>query len=187
MISKFYHSISQLELGNEATLPHVTVIGTIENLGKIRWVREPNRIKTESRDDRNICFHCYEIIPVGQSMKWTMGSNEVLHLDCESEYQRIHDQSTEQNEVREADFRDDFGSIKLTLWKTDTRRFSNGDKIMVENGYLYSFNKEIHISAGYFGNLTEVATLSRATLPRLPQKICVRNYSKAKNSVQGLR
>ena len=34
MISKFYHSISQLELGNEATLPHVTVIGTIENLGK---------------------------------------------------------------------------------------------------------------------------------------------------------
>ena len=187
MISKFYHSISQLELGNEATLPHVTVIGTIENLGEIKSVCEPNRIEIKSRDEQNICFHCHEIIPVGQSMKWTMGSNEVLHLDCESEYQRIHDQSTEQNEIREADFRDDFGSIKLTLWKTDTRRFSNGNKIMVENGYLYSFNKEIHISAGYFGNLTEVATLSRATLPRLPQKICVRNYSKAKNSVQGLR
>jgi len=187
MISKFYDSIGQLELGNEATLPHVTVIGTIENLGEISLVPEPNRIKIQSKNDRDICFHCHEKIPVGWSMKWTMGSNEVLHLDCEAQYERIHDQPTEQNEVREADFRDDFGSIKLTLWKTDTRRFSNGDKIMVENGYLYSFNKEIHISAGYFGNLTEVATLSRATLPRLPQKFCVRNYSKAKNSVQGLR
>jgi len=181
MISKFYHSISQLKLGNEATIPYVAVIGTIENLGKIRRVPEPNRIEIKSRDEQNICFHCHEKIPVGELMKWASGSNEVLHLDCEAQYERIHDQPTELNEVREADFTDATGKIKLTLWKTDTHRFSNGDKIIVDGGYLYSFNKTTHISAGYFGNLSEIA------ITRSPQKTCVRNYSKANDSVQGLR
>mgnify|MGYP006130578313 CR=1 FL=1 len=148
-MSEFYKPIRDLTSGNG-----ITILGTIEKLYAVREVPEPNRIKIKSKSD-GTCFYCAKKFFEGDWIKWAMGFNEVLHLDCESQYEREHGQTREQNKIRDADFKDDTGTIKLTLWKKDTCRFSVGDKIIVQDGYVYNFNKELHISAGYYGNLSE--------------------------------
>ena len=150
MESKYYTPISELVPGNE-----ISILGTIEKFYPEREVPEPNRIKIKSKSNGK-CFHCDKKIFEGDWIKWAMGSNEVLHLDCESQYEKEYGQTRELNKVRDADFKDVTGTIKLTLWKNDTSRFSVGDKIIVQNGYVYYFQKELHISAGYYGNLSQI-------------------------------
>ena len=147
---KFCQTISELK-----PRPGLTILGTIEKLYPERYVPEPNRINVKSKYDCK-CFYCKKKISEGDWIKWAMGSNETLHLDCESQYEKDHGQTIELNKVRDALFSDATGKIILTLWKTDTNRFSVGDKIIVENGYVYNFKKELHISAGYHGNLSEI-------------------------------
>ena len=150
MESKFHQTISELKPGNG-----FTILGTIEKLYPERDVPEPNRIKIKSKYDC-ICFHCKKKISEGDWIKWTMGSDETLHIGCESQYESVHGQTRETNKVRNALFTDVTGKMILTLWKNDTSRFSVGDKIMVENGWAYYFQKELHISAGYYGNLSQI-------------------------------
>ena len=149
-MSKFYPTITELKPGNG-----FTILGTIEKLYPERDVHEPNRIKIKSKNDC-ICFHCEKKISEGDWIKWAMGTRETLHLGCESQYERVHGQTRELNKVRNALFTDGTGKIILTLWKNDVSRFSIGDKIMVENGWVYYFQKELHISAGYYGNLSQI-------------------------------
>ena len=150
MESKYYTPISELVPGNE-----ISILGTIEKFYPEREVPEPNRIKIKSKSNGK-CFHCDKKIFEGDWIKWVMGSDEILHLDCEGPYERKHGQTRELNKIRDAIFSDVTGKIILTLWKKDTRRFSVGDKVIVQNGYVYNFNKELHISSGYYGTLSEV-------------------------------
>jgi len=150
MESKYYTPISELVPGNE-----ISILGTIEKFYPEREVPEPNRIKIKSKSNGK-CFHCDKKIFEGDWIKWVMGSGEILHLDCEGPYERKHGQTRELNKIRDAIFSDVTGKIILTLWKKDTRRFSVGDKVIVQNGYVYNFNKELHISSGYYGTLSEV-------------------------------
>ena len=138
MESKFYQTISELEPGHG-----LTILGTIEEFSPERDVLEPNRIKIESKKVTT-CFHCDKKIFEGDWIKWANGSNETLHLDCEAQYEKDHGQTREFCKVRDAIFSDVTGKIILTLWKTDTNRFSVGDKIEVQNGYVYNFKKELH-------------------------------------------
>jgi len=150
MESKFYQSISELKPGNG-----ITLLGKIEKLSNIREVLEPNRIKIKAQHDSK-CYHCEEKIFEGDWIKWAMGSREVLHPYCESQYEKIHDQTREPNKVREAILTDVTGKIKLTLWKNDTSIFSVGDKVEIKNGYVFNFRRELHISAGYYGTLLKI-------------------------------
>ena len=150
MESKYYTPISELVPGNE-----ISILGTIEKFYPEREVPEPNRIKIKSKSNGK-CFHCDKKIFEGDWIKWVMGSDEILHLDCEGPYERKHGQTRDLNKIRDAIFSDVTGKIILTLWKKDTRRFSVGDKVIVQNGYVYNFNKELHISSGYYGTLSEV-------------------------------
>tara|TARA_B100000686_G_scaffold129560_1_gene136704 strand:+ start:2462 stop:3250 length:789 start_codon:yes stop_codon:yes gene_type:complete len=151
MESKFYQSISKLKPGNG-----ITILGKIEKLFDIREVSEPNRIKIKSQYESN-CFHCKGKISEGDWIKWAMGSREVLHLGCESQYEKIHHQIREPNKVRDAILSDVTGKIKLTLWKNDTSLFSIDEKIEIRNGYVYNFKGELHISVGYYGTLLKIS------------------------------
>ncbi len=57
--------------------------------------------------------------------------------------------------VANAVFKDDSGSIKLTLWNNDTN-FKEGDKIKVLNGYIGEFQGEKQLTSGKFGKIEKV-------------------------------
>ena len=58
--------------------------------------------------------------------------------------------------VANAIFQDDSGSIKLTLWNDDVKRFKDGDKIKVVNGYVNEFQGEKQLTSGKFGSLEKM-------------------------------
>ena len=58
--------------------------------------------------------------------------------------------------VANAMLEDDSGSIKLTLWNDDVKRFKDGDKLKVVNGYVNEFQGEKQLTSGKFGSLEKV-------------------------------
>jgi replication factor A1 len=58
--------------------------------------------------------------------------------------------------VANAMLKDDSGAIKLSLWNDDIRRFKDGDKIKVTNGYVNEFQGEKQLTSGKFGSLEKV-------------------------------
>ena len=58
--------------------------------------------------------------------------------------------------VANAVLKDDSGSIKLSLWNDDIKRFKDGDKIKVTNGYVNEFQGEKQLTSGKFGSLEKV-------------------------------
>ncbi len=55
--------------------------------------------------------------------------------------------------IANAILQDDSGNIKLTLWNDDTRRFNEGDKIRIINGYVSEFQGEKQLTSGKFGRM----------------------------------
>lgn len=55
--------------------------------------------------------------------------------------------------VANAILQDDSGSIKLTLWNDDVKRFKDGDKIKIVNGYVNEFQGEKQLTSGKFGKM----------------------------------
>lgn len=60
--------------------------------------------------------------------------------------------------VANAILKDDSGSIKLTLWNNDVKRFKDGDKIKISNGYVNEFQGEKQLTSGKFGSIEKVST-----------------------------
>lgn len=54
----------------------------------------------------------------------------------------------------EGTLEDETGSIKLSLWGEDADRFSEGDRVKVENGWVSSYKGDAQLSAGKFGKIT---------------------------------
>lgn len=55
--------------------------------------------------------------------------------------------------VANAILSDDSGSIKLSLWNDDVKRFKEGDKIKIINGYCSEFQGEKQLTSGKFGRM----------------------------------
>jgi replication factor A1 len=58
--------------------------------------------------------------------------------------------------VANAILKDDSGSIKLTLWNNDIKRFKDGDKIKITNGYVNEFQGEKQLTSGKFGSMEKL-------------------------------
>ncbi len=58
--------------------------------------------------------------------------------------------------VADAIFDDGTGTIKLSLWNDDAKRFKEGDKIKIVNGYVNEFQGEKQLTAGKFGRIEKV-------------------------------
>ncbi|MGV8151725.1 MAG: OB-fold nucleic acid binding domain-containing protein, partial [Candidatus Nanoarchaeia archaeon] len=56
----------------------------------------------------------------------------------------------------DAILKDDSGTIKLTLWNDDTRKYKEGDKIKVTNGYVNEYQGEKSLTSGKFGKIEKV-------------------------------
>ena len=45
-------------------------------------------------------------------------------------------------------------TVKITLWNDDIDKVKQGDKIVIENGWVSEFQNELQVSTGRFGKLT---------------------------------
>jgi replication factor A1 len=57
-------------------------------------------------------------------------------------------------QVADATLQDDTGTITLTLWGDDTKRFSVGQKIKITDGWVRDYRGKLQISAGRSGKIT---------------------------------
>jgi replication factor A1 len=57
--------------------------------------------------------------------------------------------------VADAKLKDDSGEIQLTLWDEDVGKFSAGDKVKIENGWVSEFRGNVQLSAGKYGKITK--------------------------------
>jgi len=55
--------------------------------------------------------------------------------------------------VADATFKDDSGSINLSLWDDQISSVQVGSKVKVENGYTNSFRGEVRLNVGRYGKL----------------------------------
>jgi len=57
-------------------------------------------------------------------------------------------------QVADATVQDDTGTIVLTLWGDDTKRYSVGQKIRITDGWVKDFRGKLQISMGRSGKIT---------------------------------
>jgi len=55
--------------------------------------------------------------------------------------------------VANAVLRDESGTVKLTLWNDEIGKVKKGDKVEVINGYARTYQDEIQLTAGKFGEI----------------------------------
>ena len=58
--------------------------------------------------------------------------------------------------VANAILQDDSGNIKLTLWNEEVRKFKDGDKVRIVNGYVNEFQGEKQLTAGKYGKIEKI-------------------------------
>ncbi|MCX8195102.1 MAG: OB-fold nucleic acid binding domain-containing protein [Candidatus Micrarchaeota archaeon] len=58
--------------------------------------------------------------------------------------------------VANATLKDDSGEIALSLWGDDADKFSQGDTIQIENGWVSEFKGNPQLSAGKYGKITKL-------------------------------
>jgi len=56
-------------------------------------------------------------------------------------------------EVCDAILSDETGEIKLTLWGEDISNVSEGDTVVIKNGYTNSFKGEVALTKGKYGEM----------------------------------
>jgi len=52
---------------------------------------------------------------------------------------------------------DDSGEIKLTLWADDIPKINDGDTIKITNGYTNTFQGEVSLTKGKFGQMEVIS------------------------------
>ncbi len=67
----------------------------------------------------------------------------------------IRDVNTSRGPARVADatLQDDSGTITLTLWGDDTKRYSVGQKLRITDGWVKDFRGKLQISMGRSGRI----------------------------------
>lgn len=58
--------------------------------------------------------------------------------------------------VANAVLEDGSGKIKLTLWNDDAKKYKEGDRIRILNGYVSEFQGEKQLTSGKFGKIEKV-------------------------------
>jgi len=58
--------------------------------------------------------------------------------------------------VANAVLRDDSGEIALSLWGEDADKFSQGDSVKIENGWVSEYKGNMQLSAGKYGKITKL-------------------------------
>jgi replication factor A1 len=57
------------------------------------------------------------------------------------------------SQVADATLQDDTGSITLTLWGDDTKKYSVGQKVRITDGWVKDFRGKLQISMGRSGTI----------------------------------
>jgi replication factor A1 len=60
------------------------------------------------------------------------------------------------SQVADATLQDDSGSITLTLWGEDTKKYSVGQKVKITDGWVKDFKGKLQVSMGRSGKIAIV-------------------------------
>ena len=60
-------------------------------------------------------------------------------------------------QVADATLKDDSGSITLTLWGEDTRRYSVGQRVQITDGWVKDYRGKLQLSMGRSGTIRVVS------------------------------
>ena len=66
---------------------------------------------------------------------------------------RVFSKFGKELKVANAILKDDSGTIKLTLWNDEANKYTAGDEIKIENGYVNEFQGEKQLTSGKFGQI----------------------------------
>lgn len=58
--------------------------------------------------------------------------------------------------VADAVLEDETGQIELSLWDSQIERFSEGDRVRIENGYTTEFRGRPQLNVGRYGTIVKV-------------------------------
>ena len=58
--------------------------------------------------------------------------------------------------VSDAKLKDASGEVQLTLWGDDVGKYSVGDKLKIENGWVSEFKGTVQLSAGKYGKISKL-------------------------------
>jgi replication factor A1 len=58
------------------------------------------------------------------------------------------------SQVADATLKDETGTITLTLWGEDTKRFRVGQKVKITDGWVKDFRGKLQVSMGRSGTIT---------------------------------
>ncbi len=58
--------------------------------------------------------------------------------------------------VANATLKDDSGEVQLSLWGDDADKFSQGESVQIENGWVSEYKGNMQLSAGKFGKITKI-------------------------------
>lgn len=85
------------------------------------------------------------------------------NVNCEGVIVELGDRKTFNKYGKElmlanAVLEDSSGNIKLTLWNEDAKKYKEGDRVRVLNGYVSEFQGEKQLTSGKFGKIEKVGS-----------------------------
>ncbi len=87
----------------------------------------------------------------------TLKSNQNATIDATiTAISEIRDVTTSRgaSQVADATLQDETGTITLTLWGDDTKRFSVGQKVRITDGWVKDFRGKLQVSMGRSGTIS---------------------------------
>jgi len=87
----------------------------------------------------------------------TLKSNQNATIDATiTAISEIRDVTTSRgaSQVADATLQDETGTITLTLWGDDTKRFSVGQKARITDGWVKDFRGKLQVSMGRSGTIS---------------------------------
>jgi len=85
------------------------------------------------------------------------GVNIEGKVERKGETRTVNKKSGGTIDVCDAYLVDDSGEIKLTLWADDIPKINDGDTIKITNGYTNTFQGEVSLTKGKFGQLEVIS------------------------------
>ena len=94
-----------------------------------------------------------EFHTVSQAKNMRQGVNVKATVKSKSESRTVNLKSGGTVNVCDAVITDDSGEMKLTLWADDIQKVSQGDTVVITNGYINAFKGEPSLTKGKFGKM----------------------------------
>ena len=99
-----------------------------------------------------------------KDLKPNAGNVDLVLEVVDKEEPRTFEKFGKSGSVCNVKFKDETGTVKMTLWNEDIESVKVGDKIHLQNGWCSEFRDELQISSGKFGKIEVVEAMENNTV-----------------------